>query len=112
MLNTYEECTAELNRIESEMARLKLEEKHILAVIDLLSKGSTREVPLSHEIFEIVKNNPGFTGRQIKGALKEHATTRELTDALTHLRRYTKTIENRGGRGQAARWYIKEPDVS
>jgi uncharacterized protein (UPF0147 family) len=117
MLNTISECNEELSKLNSELERIKLERNHVLAVRELLRKQDLREtIPsnirqtasLQSKVLEIVRAEPGINMRGVLDILSEGHTPRQITTALTALRREQNQIENRGGRGQGARWYIKE----
>jgi hypothetical protein len=112
MLNTISECNEELSKLDSELARLKLERQHVLAVRRLLEnhKGTSliSRRGLKGEIYKIVAENPGIDGIGVREILNDDSLTpRQVTWNMSDMRR-TGKLENRGGRGRAARWYIKE----
>lgn len=107
MLNTIEECNEELERIDLEIAQLKLERKYVSDVMHLLTPKISTD-GLSSKIFEIIKENPGISGKGIKTMLDSKHTTRQITNSISNLRLFHKKVENRGGRGMAARYYVKK----
>lgn len=117
MLNTVSECNEELGRIDSEIERLTLERHHVLAVRKFLQKPKQRHpetqrqravlMPEKQRVLNIVELNPGIDGRGVFEEMGSGIDTRKITFWLSDLRRWGY-IENRGGRGRAARWYRVE----
>ena len=56
-------------------------------------------------LLEIVRANPGCTKKEIRTAMSENLTERELNILLTKARRNWEFIENKGTRHQP-KWYI------
>jgi len=63
------------------------------------------------QIYQLVAENPGLSGRNIFSLLEDKTTRRQVSTALTSLRLDGK-IENRGKHGLGARWYINVRDQS
>lgn len=122
MLDTIEKCNAELDRLDLELERLRLARRRVKATVTLLTeiegKRVNRSSPLTHQVYEIVKDNPGISGQGIKVQLRTRFeavhTTKQISSALAGLSRKQPNgtqearIENRGGRGLAAQWYVIE----
>lgn len=117
MINTLEECVIELERITREIDRLLLEKEHIKRIKRLLERQENRDpsrsnrerarlIPDKQRLVDIVRDNPGIDGRGIFELCGDE-NTRRITFHLSDLRRQ-KYLENRGGRGRAARWYAIE----
>lgn len=116
-MKSVKECDERLAKIKIEMKCLKLEQVYVLKNRNLLL-GLEKHTPLStnpnsklpSQILEVIKTNPGINGRDTKLKLNiDGYSSRQLTDAFSNLRKSSRIV-NRGGRGLAARWYIKEVD--
>ena len=115
MLNTIAECTKELVRIDKELSRLNLERRHVLAVQSLLRGNPSptyelREDTMQARVIKLIRENPGISGQEVRKRIPEMAENknkRNSTHVLSNLR-VSGRIENRGGRGLAASWYVKE----
>ena len=62
-------------------------------------------------ILKIIGDYPGINGRGIYRNLPDLGTMRQVTFSISDLRK-KGLIENRGGRGNGSRWYIKERDAT
>lgn len=116
MITTIEDAEAELIRIDSELERLRLERRNVLSVLELLRRQaispprSYRMRPLlsvdKQRLYDIVRDNPGIDGRGIFEIFGDE-NHRRLSFRLSEIRQ-AGLIENRGGRGRAARWFALE----
>jgi hypothetical protein len=114
MLNTISECNQEIRRIDSELARLNLERRHVIEVMNMLVGQKSQGIPAYtriDQIRQVIKANPGIDGKSVQKALPDQYTPRQVTFTLSDMRK-RGMIENRGGHAQGARWYIKEKDAN
>jgi hypothetical protein len=110
MLNTIAECNKEIRRIDSELARLNLERRHVHEVMNMLISQSSQSIPAwtrKDQILEVIRQNPGIDGKSVRKALPDYYTPRQITFSMSDMRK-KGLLENRGTHGQGARWYIKE----
>lgn len=117
MLDTIAECNRELEKIDSELKRLKLNRQHVIKIRELLIEDEN-EIRLNwtmiDKVYQVVRDNSGIDGQSIKKILDEQSnnfTARQITYTLADMRKSGR-VENRGSSGRGGRWYIKEADVN
>jgi hypothetical protein len=112
MLNTIADCNREIRRIDSELARLRLERRHIVEIMNLLvgQNQKNQDIPAytrKDQILQVIKAHPGIDGKSVRKALPDQYSPRQITFSMSDMRK-KGLIENRGSHGLGARWYIKE----
>jgi len=71
----------------------------------LVRKGSLGWT--TKKVVDFIATNPGCTGRTVQTHMGRSFKSIQVTQILSNARK-RELIENRGGHGLAARWYIKE----
>lgn len=128
MLSTIEECNEELAKLNSQLDRLTLERDHVARVLQLLYSWRTKSVPspkrrqrpirvttkdftsrspVKNKIFQLIKDNPGSSGPQLRRKLGSGIPVSRMTAHLSEMKK-AGVIENRGNRGEPGKWFIKE----
>ena len=130
MYTTVEECTNRMVEITNRMAEIELEVKcltleltYITQLEDLLKTSSSpsslsspssppdpdniNKPTLSDLITQIIRNNPGTHGGNIRNILNDETTQSQISYILTKLKA-KGIIVNRGTAGMHAKWYSKE----
>lgn len=98
-----------LDELYIELRKLNTERRHILEILKVLEADSYQSMTpeVTKELLEIITKNPGIDLQEIQTRLTKKYNPRHLTGRLSDMRR-SGVIENRGGRGMGANWYVKE----
>lgn len=108
-MKTIAECNVRLAELELQISDIQREKGELFRTIHYHERHNPPEPELlSKHLLWIIENHPGLNLPDIHAKLNWSHTQRQISQHLAYLRRVVNKIENRGGRGVGAHWYIRE----